>query len=645
MKRFFPFFLLCASAFAQTAARVDIPLLTAGPNVPLTGGALPQALWVANSTVYLCTHPSATLGACQASLISTFTDSTEGTTCPSATQLVQLPGNICTESTGAAANIGAWVANTSLPFDYWVVSTYGTYGPFTFYPPTGSSIGCATTGCTYTGGINAPYINGVVQADQQAGADFCVKLRAANVWALAHGYSIVDATHFPSSVTCSVDPLHGLAAESVNISLTDLFPASRIATSIAWIVNNSGLKIIGMGNAVTWLDGASIPATAACVFCVNAGTTGVDQFQMRDMSVLGGSANVADTIQTYRTNHSTWDHVSTWGASGCGIDFTNITVTTRLDSFRTSVNDAATFGWLSGRTVPAHDECLNGANGGTNPVQDYVSINPAGEGTTGDVLFVADGKVMTWVSGTFEQSASGNGASFDSASQYATFIDTDIEANALWGISDASVTGVTLVNPFFNGNTSGSITSAIGPNQMTYNNMGGPYLNATFLLTAAAANINGQLNVTSPNANSLVLSGANTSSIGFEINNTSSTHNWTFGVGGSSFSVPPCIGGFLIFDNTGSQLGACLDTGYYFSAKTGFKINGSAAVAGHYLRGNSAGYVDGAIQAGDLPTSIPVATATQTAGQVVCIKTTGPPPTYGTCTALTAGTGVCSVCN
>ena len=42
---------------------------------------------------------------------------------------------------------------------------------------------------------------------------------------------------------------------------------------------------------------------------------------------------------------------------------------------------------------------------------------------------------------------------------------------------------------------------------------------------------------------------------------------------------------------------------------------------------------------------LPQATATQTAGQVVCIKTTGPPPTYGTCTALTAATGVCGTCN
>ena len=119
--------LAAVSAFGQ-AARVDLPLLTAGPSVPISGGPLPQALWVANAAAYLCTHPSATLVACQAAPITTYTDSTEGTTCPTATPLVQLPGNTCTASTGTAANVGFWYGGGV--FDYWIVSSYGTYGPF-----------------------------------------------------------------------------------------------------------------------------------------------------------------------------------------------------------------------------------------------------------------------------------------------------------------------------------------------------------------------------------------------------------------------------------------------------------------------------------------------------------------------------------
>ena len=110
------------------AVRVDVPLLTSGPNVPVTGGPLPQALWVANSTAYICTHPSITLAACQASPITTYTDSTAGTPCLAATPLVQLPGSTCTASTGITSNLGFWYSGGTV--DYWIVSSYGTYGPF-----------------------------------------------------------------------------------------------------------------------------------------------------------------------------------------------------------------------------------------------------------------------------------------------------------------------------------------------------------------------------------------------------------------------------------------------------------------------------------------------------------------------------------
>ena len=43
--------------------------------------------------------------------------------------------------------------------------------------------------------------------------------------------------------------------------------------------------------------------------------------------------------------------------------------------------------------------------------------------------------------------------------------------------------------------------------------------------------------------------------------------------------------------------------------------------------------------------NVPVETATQTVGQVVCIKAAGPPVQYGTCSALVAATGACNTCN
>ncbi|MGO8708688.1 MAG: hypothetical protein ACLQMG_13535, partial [Terracidiphilus sp.] len=40
---------------------------------------------------------------------------------------------------------------------------------------------------------------------------------------------------------------------------------------------------------------------------------------------------------------------------------------------------------------------------------------------------------------------------------------------------------------------------------------------------------------------------------------------------------------------------------------------------------------------------VPVASSTQTAGQLACIKSAGPPPVIGTCTAVSGAS--CSTCN
>ena len=79
-------------AFGQ-AARVDIPLQTAGNTVPFVGGPLPQALWVANATVIICPHvtpyTSQTYVNCAANPITTYIDSAESATCPTSPPLVQ----------------------------------------------------------------------------------------------------------------------------------------------------------------------------------------------------------------------------------------------------------------------------------------------------------------------------------------------------------------------------------------------------------------------------------------------------------------------------------------------------------------------------------------------------------------------------
>ena len=133
----------CPAILWGQASRVDINLLTSGAVAPGTGG-LSQTLWVSNSVAYLCNHPSITLSACQSSLITTYTDYTGVTPCPPATPLVQPLSNVCTASTGVASNLGAWVK--IIPFDYWIVSSYGTYGPYSYSPGSGGGGSGGTPG-------------------------------------------------------------------------------------------------------------------------------------------------------------------------------------------------------------------------------------------------------------------------------------------------------------------------------------------------------------------------------------------------------------------------------------------------------------------------------------------------------------------
>ena len=118
--------IICANAFGQGAVRVDVPLLTSGPNVPGASQPYPQTLWVSNATVQICQHP-ATLTSCTA--VTTYTDASAGSTCPSTAQLVALPGTTCSSNAGILGNVGFWYAGGTV--DYIVTTASASYGPYT----------------------------------------------------------------------------------------------------------------------------------------------------------------------------------------------------------------------------------------------------------------------------------------------------------------------------------------------------------------------------------------------------------------------------------------------------------------------------------------------------------------------------------
>ena len=147
-------FALCASAFGQEV-RMDIPLQTSGPNIPAGPGALAQTLWLSGPTVYVCPHvepySSQSLANCEANPLTTYTSATGATTCPSSTPFTQLPGTTCTSSTTVTGNLGIWYQGGN--FDYYVVASYGTFGPFT------ANGGAGGSGCTVNAAANQIVVN------------------------------------------------------------------------------------------------------------------------------------------------------------------------------------------------------------------------------------------------------------------------------------------------------------------------------------------------------------------------------------------------------------------------------------------------------------------------------------------------------
>lgn len=168
-----------------------------------------------------------------------------------------------------------------------------------------------------TGGMSGAA--SVVLADSFPGADFCVKLRAANIWALANGYGMVDATHFSSPVTCSLDPVVSLAAPGANVNIVDMLPASWIKTTAAWTINNSGLSLEGRGPGKTVLAYVGVPLVSAVLTLGGSNNLfAVVNNQITGLSIIGHLANATDGIYASTAHHWKLSDVGIWGPRAAG---------------------------------------------------------------------------------------------------------------------------------------------------------------------------------------------------------------------------------------------------------------------------------------------------------------------------------------
>lgn len=277
--------------------------------------------------------------------------------------------------------------------------------------------------------ISAKFLNGIPQADQFDGADFCVKLRAANLWALANSYALVDATHFPSAVTCSIDPLGSLRSPGATAPLTIELPASWISSSVPWKINNSSLKLSGKGPGQTILayTGSSVVPGVLTLGGSVANAYYSNDNVVSGMSVIGGNANAADGVLAIAAGGWKLEDISTWGITGCGIHTRNA-VTVTLIRPHTWSDEANRNGYSGAKySQPASGLCFDQSTPGATTTDGTV-VDPVAGGVSGVGFNYIAVQGMTMTSGTSEGNGSGLLLQFNTV--YNTFINTDIEANA-----------------------------------------------------------------------------------------------------------------------------------------------------------------------------------------------------------------------
>jgi|SRR5579885_320387 len=128
----FIYALVCSVAAAQTPARIDQPIWTTPGVVPT--GSLPTMLANTQATISVCGYPAVLSGGSGShtmctNTITTYTDSTLATACPSTAQLTAPGTNVCISTTGLQGNLGFWYdASANSHITYTIKTSYGTFG-------------------------------------------------------------------------------------------------------------------------------------------------------------------------------------------------------------------------------------------------------------------------------------------------------------------------------------------------------------------------------------------------------------------------------------------------------------------------------------------------------------------------------------
>jgi hypothetical protein len=336
-------------------------------------------------------------------------------------------------------------------------STIATAGLTPAIPVTGGTFTgpvIFTDGLTTTSAspVNLYFINSVPQADQFAGTDACQKIYNAAQYALAHSYSMVDATHFSGIQTCTsgVNPFAfwsgGLVSEYNPVGLTIKFGNVALVSTVPFEIANGAVTIEGNGPAQTvFVYTGSGGAAAMEVHAQSSGVTnGLEQVHLRNFFVLNAGTSPQDSLLVRDVNRSSIEDVAAWGGGSSydGMDFQG-NVTTSCIRCKVSQREYANLASIPGLTVttsPGEGIVLNSSSASGNQCTDSTFVDFAAEYVTqgsGIGVYLESANSMTFTSGTSEANKAGIAVS--NTSHYNTFISTDEEGNSVYDVQEGGI--------------------------------------------------------------------------------------------------------------------------------------------------------------------------------------------------------------
>lgn len=381
---------LCALPAYPQGSRVNIDVSTTA-----TVGALNVKIPVSGATINFCAYPA--IGVPCVNTVTTYTDATLGSTCPTSLQVTLAGSNVCVAASDAQGNAGVWVPAGN--YTYTISSSAGLYGPFFV---TAAAISGGGGGSVNSVGAASPLISSG-GANPSISCPTCTNNPsnlAAN--ALVVGLSGFQSVQSLGTGTTIHQLLHGNPAGlpswgSIDLTteVANLLPLANGGTGTATpgLVPGTNITITGSWPNQT-ITGSNTAATAWSAITAstnsNAGTftatgnswdfSGVTLFKLR---VGAGATTSVNGDQAYDSTAKNW-HI--WSNA---VDNINLLMPASVSPAN---NDCAKFSVVAGVISittfggPCPATAFSGLTGGTNNAAAMVvgtgaSLAASGSGT------------------------------------------------------------------------------------------------------------------------------------------------------------------------------------------------------------------------------------------------------------------------